>query len=274
MKKVLLILVLIVMLVSVCACNYIPSNKFMSNSQVKSLVKEYGTPQAELTINYQLNSTEYEIKIKYNLLLSQTPLAVIRFIQLAENGFYNGTVIDTYNSTNNYMILGRYSNKESAVSEGKKFFYQNKSDVTFKGEFKSNNYRQPANGYAQFKIFSLAMFHDSYKDEKTTNFDTANGTLILATANESLNSNNYAVFAEMVSVSYKIGDKSATVYEGKVPSDARNNLTSQTGTEAKTVYSDATDEMSTSVSMLKQLYTVHVKILGNNDWSKLPQIGR
>ena len=283
MKKVLVILVLVIMLFSVCACSYVPSTRFLSRSQVDSLVKKYGTPQAELTINYRLSSssTDYEIKITYDLLLSQAPLAVIRFIQLANDGAYDNTVIDTYDSTYHYMIIGRYIYKDSVVSENKKNWYVNNAlDTTFKGEFASNNYREPKDGYAQFKTanggFSLAMYHERYQDENTTNFDTANGAFILATRNESLNPNNYAVFAQMVSMSYKVGNAEPDVTT-RVNDTARANLEGFTSkTSQRKIYTDE-EETDTipSFSMMNQIVTIKVRILGDNvDWSKLPQIGR
>ena len=274
MKKVLVILVLVIMLVSICACSYVPSTRFISRSQVNSLVKEYGTPQAQLTINYTINNKDYEVVVTYNLLLGQTPLAVIRFIQLANEGYYNDTIIDTYNSTYNYMILGRYIYKESVVTESKMNYYVNNNlDVTFKGEFASNKYREPKDGYAQFNIFSLAMYHDESTSDNA-NFDTANGALILATSSKTLNSNNYAVFAEMVSMSYKSGDSDPTVTT-KVNSTALANLTSFTSrTSARKIYTDETEEKTIpSFSMMNQTVTIQVKILGDNDWSKLPRIG-
>ena len=276
MKKVLVILLLAVMLVSVCACSYVPSTRFLSRSQLNSLLKEYGTPQAELTIKYTINNDDYEIKVTYNLLLSQTPLAVIRFIQLANDGAYNDTVIDTFNSTYNYMIMGRYIYKDSVVSEGKKNWYVNNAlDVTFKGEFKSNGYSEPSGGYAQFKNFSLAMFHDESTAEDN-NFDTANGALILAVDSNTLNSNNYAVFAELASMTYSVNGGKPITRVGKVDSDICKILkgfTSKTG--IRTVYTDETEtDTIPSFTMMNQIVTIQVKILGDHDWSKLPRIGK
>ena len=270
MKKVLVFLVLAVMLVSVCACSYVPSTRFMSGSQVNALVKEYGNPQAEVTLSYTIDSKEHEIKMTYELLLSQTPLAVIRFIQLANDGFYDDTVIDTYHSSAPlYMILGRYTYKESKVNDGKMTFYVNNGlDVTFKGEFASNNYGEPKEGYAVAEAFSLAMYYDNPGSESSENFDKANGTLML-TLDNVLNSNNHAVFAHMISVSYDGGTA-----RNKMPNSAMENLKSFTSrTSERKIYTDETEETTIpSFSMMNKIVTVHVKILGDHDWSKLPQI--
>lgn len=285
MKKFLVVLVLVLVLVTTCACTYVPSTRFMSRSQVNSLVKEYGTPQAELTLSYELkdNGTtkKFEIKLTYDLLLSQAPMSVIRFIQLAESGAYDNTVIDTYNTSSNcyYMIMGRYLYEESALEEnaGKKNYYVNNAlDTTFKGEFASNKYKEPSNGYAQFSLFSLAMYHDNYVSEDETNFDTANGTLILAmSTTQTLNSNNYAVFATPVHMVYKVND--TVLHNGKgMDSDARTNLAGfTTKSSSKTIYTDKSEnDKLPSTTIVSQLVTLQVKILGDKDWSKLPKIGR
>ena len=275
LKKVLVFLVLAIMVVSICACSYVPSTRFMSRSQVNKLAKEYGTPQAELTINYTKDSVDYEIKITYDLLLSQAPLAVIRFIQLANEGIYDDSAIDTYNSSLNYMVMGRYLYKNSVKENGKTNWYVNNGlDGTFKGEFKSNNYGEPKEGYSEFKSFSLAMYHDEYTADDP-NFDTANGTLILALDKNTLSSSNYAVFAQMVSMSYKVG-VSDPIVNSKVNPNALAQLKGFTGkTSTRKIYTNETEEETiASFSMMSQIVTIKVKILGDYDWSKLPQIGR
>lgn len=278
MKKVLVVLMVALMLVSLCACTYVPSTRFMSRMQVNSLVKEYGTPQAELTLNYKVGGKEVEVKVVYNLLLSQAPLATIRFIQLVEDNFYDDAIIDTYNSTYRYMVMGRYAYREIVLNEGTEKektemrYFKNESDVTFKGEFKSNAYKEPKDGYSQFSIFSLAMYHsDATTDDN--NFDTANGTLILALANETLNSDNYAVFAEMANMSYKVGDGEFNKQSSKVSPDILTNLKSFTSRTSRPVYDDMTMETSTSISLMSTTVKLHVRMLGDFDWSKLPTIG-
>lgn len=273
MKKVLVVLMAALLLVSLCACTTVPSTRFMSRTQVNSLVKEYGTPQAEVTLNYKTGNNDIEVKIVYNLLLEQTPIAVTRFIQLANEGFYNDTLIDTYNSTYRYMIMGRYAYRQSELQEDKSLYFQNKSDVTFKGEFKSNKYSEPSKGYAQFSIFSLAMYHDDANSD-IENFDKASGTLILALANQTLNPDNYAVFAEMAYMTYKINDGEFKNQNSQVYPDVLSNLKSFTSKTSRNVYDDASEEHYTSISIMSTRVTLQVKILGDNDWSKLPTIGK
>lgn len=273
--KVLTVLMVALLLVSLCACSYVPSTRFMSRMQVNSLVKEYGTPQAVVTLNYEINSQKVEVKILYNLLLEKTPLATVRFIQLANEGFYDDTVIDTYNSTYKYMIMGRYAYRESELQENKMLYFRNESDVTFKGEFKSNAYDEPSDGYAQFSILSLAMYHDDATSD-IENFDKASGALIMAVANKTLNSDNYAVFAEMVSVTLQNNDADPITYDGKVPSQLFSNLTYFTSRSSRNVYDDMTEEHYSSISLMSTRVTIHVEILGGSGdyWSKLPSIGK
>lgn len=269
MKKVLVFLMLAVMLVSLCACSSVASDKFLARSQVNKLVKQYGTPQAELTLKYEVSGSKVEVVITYDLLLDQTPLAVIRFIQLANEGFYENSLIDTCNTTYRYVIMGRYARRASTVSSGDKY-YKNVSNVTFAGEFASNGYREPAKGYAQFSIFSLAMYHAESSDDQY--FNSADGTLIMATANDTLNSNNYAVFAVPVQYTITINEGNPTTYK-KAPTMLRDNLMSFTSKTSRTIYSNAEETSSTSVSIMSTNVLLSVKILGSYDWSALPTIG-
>lgn len=279
MKKVLISVVavlLVLMLCIVCACSYVPSTSFLSRSRVKSLVKTYGTPQAQVTITYKRGTDAREIKITYDLLLSQTPLAVIRFIQLANEEFYDDTIVDTFNSTNNYAVMGRYAAYPESEDSTTYKYYDKQLDRTFKGEFKSNDYKEPDGGYAQFANLSLAMFHEN----EGKYFDSANGTLIMALANadNTLNSNNYAVFATMRSLTLKINDEvigkeDRTTVPGTILDDFK-----ALSSKSTTIYKDQTEENgSFTKSILREVF-IKVEILDTNgrvnDWSKLPQIGR
>lgn len=272
MKKVLVFLMLAVMLVTLCACGNVSSDSFLSRSQVNRLVKQYGTPQAELTLKYEVSGSSVEVVITYDLLLEQAPLAVTRFIQLANEDFYENTLIDTYNSTYHYMIMGRYARRDSQVDTDTKKYYKNVSDVTFAGEFESNGYKEPANGYAEFSTFALAMYHAESSDDQY--FNSADGTLILATSSKTLNNKDYAVFAVPVQIAVKINDGEVSTYpQGKIPSTVVSNLTSFTSKTNRTIYSDSSESSSTSASIMSTNVLLSVKILGSYDWSALPTIG-
>ena len=273
MKKLLIVLLSVALLATLCACNYVPSTRFMSSAQVNALTKKYDKPQAELTLNYRTGSTDVEVKVVYDLLLSQTPIATVRFIQLVNDGFYESTFMDNYDSTNKYLTFGRYVYVQSKQNESKNVYLKNPMDVTFKGEFKSNGYRQPKEGYAQFSLLSLAMYHDAWTESNNT-FDSANGYLIMAMANQTLNSDNYAVFATVNSITVKYGDKEATSHSN-LPSDV-NSILTKTSKTSYTVYDDDSETNSTSVSLLSESnrVKVHIEILGDYDWSALPKIGQ
>lgn len=266
MKKALVALVMIALLVCLCACS-VPSNSFMSKAQVNSLLKRYPEPKAVVTLSYKAGNDEFDVSITYKLLLEQAPIAVTRFIQIAnkeENG-YNNTLVDTLNTSDKYMIMGRYEQKED-----NKYYNVRTADVNFAGEFKSNDYREPQGGYAEFKMFSLAMYHENDGEH----FNSANGTLILALSSEILlNSANYAVFAEFESISVSTNGGEAKSYS-KVPSIIRDHLMGFTTRTTYSIY-DANDENAGSVSaqIMSTKVTLNVEVFGSDDnWKKLPTI--
>ena len=263
MKKVLIAVVLIALLVSLCACS-VPSDSFMSKAQVNSLVKRYGEPKAELTLDYKVGNDELKVTVTYKLLLDKAPIAVTRFIQLANAGAYDDTVIDTLDTSLKYMVMGRYKKIDSKYND------MRTADVNFAGEFKSNDYREPKGGYTEFKIFSLAMYHE----DNGEHFNSANGTLILALAGEgkTLNSANYAVFAEFESMTVSINGGDPTTHT-KVSSSVQSNLMGFNTRAKQDVYDfNNPDASAKSVSMISNAPTLTVKILGEYDWSKLPTI--
>ena len=269
MKKVLTALLLVTLLFTLCACS-IPSDSFMSKSQVNSLVKKYGTPQAEVTLSYKTATgtaaQQVEVKVIYDLLLEQAPLAVTRFIQIANDGEYDGTVADINNADHNYIVLGRYKQFDK-----NKWYDMRSGGSTFAGEFKQNGYKEPKGGYPDFKMFSLAMYHVSDGEH----FNSSDGTLILSlSSTDTLNSANYAVFAHLSKISVKIDEGEFKEYRN-VPSFVHQNLSGFTvRSGARNVYDYHDDSKSAvSVNMLSTEITLTVKILGDYDWTKLPTIG-
>lgn len=279
MKKVLVALLLIVTLFTVCACSYVSPTSFLSDSQLRSITKAYGTDtlQAEVTLTYDKtdygDSKERVVKITYDLLLTQAPLAVIRFIQLANEGVYENTLIDEYNSSYYYMVMGRYAGIKEGESSSSYKYYDRRSDVTFAGEFKSNGYAKPAAGYAEFSSFALAMYHSNASDGSS--FNEANGTLILALDKVSLNPNNYAVFAQFKSLTYTLdGVVQGSADRTSIPDNIMTDLKSFSSTTSRTVLADEDDTKGTSIRMLSTRVFLSVKILGDYNWNKLPKIGK
>lgn len=270
MKKALVAIVLIALLFTLCACG-IPANSFMSKTKVNSLAKKIPNPQAVVTLSYTKGNDNFDVAITYDLLLEQAPIAVIRFIQIAsksENSYEN-TIVDTLNTSDKYLVMGRYEKRQD-----NKYFNVRTTDSTFIGEFKSNDYREPSNGYAEFKILSLAMFHE--KDSDGEHFNSADGTLIMSLANDiTLNSANYAVFAQWSSITVVTNGKTedAKTYTRNVPSLVQNHLMGFTSRTTQSIY-DASDDgaSSVSVSIVSSAPTLSVRILGVDDLKKLPTI--
>lgn len=272
-KKVLVALLMIAVLLTLCACT-VGSTSFLSKSKVNSLVKAYPNPQAELTLTYTSNSKTIEIKVTYDLLLDKAPLAVTRFVQIANEGGYDGTLVDSYNSTYKYVVMGRYGEKENADNKSQYYDFRSE-DPTFAGEFKQNKYKAPKGGYSEFELYSLAMFHENSGEK----FDTANGAFIMDLSNDKstkeeetgLNSANYAVFAKFATMTV-LTDGVVTLRETTSKnSQIYDKMTSLTGTTTRTVY-ELNGENSSSIKIVSDKITLTVKILGNYDWTKLPTI--
>ena len=265
MKKVLVALMMVAVLLGLCACG-VSSNSFMSKSQVNSIVKAYPNPQAVLTFKYVDNGKNVKIRVTYDLLIEQAPLAVTRFIQIASSGGYDGTFVDTYNSTYKYAVMGRYGQREG----DDKYYNFRSHDVTFAGEFKQNGYRAPKGGYAEFELYSLAMFHMNDGEE----FNSANGAFILDLSGEDwgLNSANYAVFAKFVSMTILTDDDVTTQPTTSKRPQLSDKLVKLGGTTSYTVY-DVNGEHATSIKFASQKVTIEVEVSGSGDnWSKLPTI--
>lgn len=277
MKKVLKLLAItmcVVLLVSLTACS-----GFMSASQVKKVVKEFGTPQAEMTLNFTTaKGQKFKYVIVYDLQLEKTPVTTINFINLVNDGFYNDAILESYNSSNNYFLAGRYTYRNDSDS-GKAKGAENVSGLTMVGEFETNNYPEPKGGYEQFSLFSLAMYHENNAES----VDSANGALILSTAsssseiNKPLNYANYAVFAKMVSIAIYEGDsETPVVYSAdKVNSLYLENLTKQTSTTSCSMTMADGDSKSITVLGTSNAprFVFSIKMLGDNiDWSKLPKV--
>ncbi len=276
MKKVLSVLVLamcIVMLLSFASCGM-----FMSASSVNKVVREFGTPQAQMTLSFTTSANnKFKYVITYDLLLEKTPITTINFINLVESGFYKDAIFESYNTTNNYYLAGRYTYKKDAES-GNSHGYENVSGITIPGEFKTNGYKEPKGGYEKFSMFSLAMYHDN----AGKSFDSADGTLIFSTASSastekvSLNYTNYAVFAKMVSIDiYEDDNETPRTYPGdKLNSLYWDNLIKLTSTTSCSMTKSNGDSSSVTVLGSGSIprFVFSIEMLGDKDWSKLPKV--
>ena len=234
MKKLLVIALCLVMLLTFSACS---GTQFLSQAKVNNIVKKYSDngklPQVEMTLSYKTskNSTPMQIKVVYELMLDKTPITVLSFINLLNEGRYNNVVIDSKSASQ--MGIGRftYTEKTSEDENSKptlgvakdRLYLFAKSTATFAGEFKNNNFKpygkvvEGDDGFTKFEMFSLAMYHDvanSKSDSKEQQaeyrraYNSADGRLILSLGTTNLNTaanyKDYAVFARPVSFSVSI----------------------------------------------------------------------
>ena len=260
MKKVLVALMMVVLLVSLCACS-VASGSFMSRAQANSLAKNFDGAQAQVTFKYTAGSDKIEITVTYNLLFDKAPIAATRFVQLAQGGKYENTVVDTLDTSYKYVVMGRYMVEEN------KYYDVTTDNVSFAGEFKQNGYRQPKDGYAEFGMYSLAMYHAMGAEY----FDAANGTLILALSAETLNSDNYAVFAEFDSMTVSVQNGRTRTYNTP-NSQLHDSLMSFTTRSTGTTIYDSNSSSSVTASVMSTKVYLSVQILGDYDFSKLPTI--
>lgn len=267
MKKILIIVMCVVLLVCLVSCN---GAGFMSASRVKKAVADFGTPQAEMTLEFTTNNKKMKYVITYDLLLDKTPITTINFINLVESGFYTNAIMDSYNSSQNYYTAGRFVYDKDAATDEK--IRDNESGKKFIGEFKTNNYSEPEGGYAQFSMFSLAMYHDG----KGESFNDGNGTLIFTTSESStLKASNYAVFAKVNKLEIYQGDDLLNTYEGgKISSMYLDQMTKLTGKPNMKVLNSANVARDVSILGLSgtPYFVFSIKMLGDKDWTKLPKV--
>ncbi len=224
MKKLLVIFMCLVMLVTFSACS---GTSFLSKSKVDRLVEKYGEPQMVMTLKYETptNKTPVTVKVTYDLLLDKTPMTVMNFIKLLADGRYDNLIIDEKNTSNHYFGIGRVRSAEDFSSHSLV-----ETDSTFIGEFKSNNFKpygkvtDDDDGYTKFDVFTLAMYHDNFstsiteedklQEEYKRAFNSADGRLILPYSKSTLSYQNYAVFAVPVSFEITFGEGEPQVYSG------------------------------------------------------------
>ncbi len=280
MKKVLIILLCAIMLLTFTACN---GNDFLSAGETKSLLKKVGgkNPQAQMTLSYQVGKDSSKqtvtLEIVYEILLDKTPITAVNFINAVQDGFYSDVLVHSNQSTYNYMIAGGYYKKDIVSTNDKgeevtttKFYQQ--SLPSFVGEIAGNGFAEPkgekvdGDSYTKFDVFSLAMYHA----DGANYFNSADGRLVISTSSQTkLSHLNYAVFAKMISIVVKVdGEQIST----DLPSWVLTTLDSSTSTTKRTIYDKDDVKQSAQVSILSPEITIDIKMLGDVDWSVLPTI--
>lgn len=270
--KFLAFIMCVTLLLSLTACG-----PFMSASEVKRAVKEFGTPQAQMTLSFGTSKgTKFKYVITYDLLLEKAPLTTINFINLVESDFYKNAIFERYDTANNYYLAGSYvyrKNDDSSNLRG----YENPSSISIPGEFKNNNYSEPNGGYEQFSLLSLAMYHD----DNVESFDSANGALIVSMASssseskKSLNYTNYTVFARMHSISIYVNDNDTPIYSGnEIGPIYLENMTKSSSTTSCSMTKSSGETSSVTIlgSSSVPRFIFSIEMLGDADWSKLPKV--
>ena len=283
-KKLAVIVLAVILVLTFTGCG---QATFMSNSDVKSLVNEYGTPQMQMTIEYERNSQVVKLVLTYDLLLEQAPITVVNFISLAQKGYYDaqtaedGTVTSQIfdariSASTNAWIAGRYTVAQKGTT--KTYAVASPLDYTIKGEFVQNNWTLPVaegetdeevtDGNAKIEFFSLAMYHENKVEE----FDSASAAFFLTTSSKQIeNYKNYAVFAHLVSAKVFVDNVEVLTSDGKIPSSVLDDFNSMTGTTSKTVTIDDEGTTETRSGILSNVIRiVEVKMLGDKDYSSLP----
>ena len=296
MKKLLVIALCLVMLFTFTACS---SYQFLSNSKVKSLVKKYSEngklPQVEMTLSYKTskNSTPMQIKVVYELLLDKTPISVISFINLLNEGRYDNIVVDS--KSTNHLSIGRFtymaptsddsSSDQRAVSgitpdkQEERLYLFAKNYGTFAGEFKNNNFKpygkaaEGDDGFTKFDMFSLAMYHDvansksNDKDQQAEYkraYNSADGRLMLSlgtTQNGDAPSyKDYAVFARPISFSVSIDGGEFSNPVAQLDAYLLNQIRS---VSSKTITISGTNYAPIQIDVSFQM------VAGNIDWANI-----
>ena len=134
------------------------------------------TDKPEVTITYNFNGTDY--KVEYELSRTGAPATVRHFIELADAGYYNGTVIHDYQNSGAFLYGGGYVIGDDGELEEKDYWSEvkkleengneftqtvytedNEPLYTVYGEFKANGVTPNTKSYKQNKAGTLVMYY-------------------------------------------------------------------------------------------------------------------
>ncbi len=285
-SKVLVVILAVMMLMTLTACD---SSTFLSDKQVASLVKEYGTPTMDVVLEYTIDDSTVTVTLSYDLQLETAPITVVNFINLVEDGYYNAVtedgvttshLIGTGFSTTNSLLAGKYTVIDSADEEvDTTYSLADKLDYTILGEFVSNGYVIPVakdetdeditDNNNTVELLSLAMYHGT----SPSTFDSANGQFTITTSSvNTINYQNYAVFAYLTNMKVEID--STLESNGAINSailDTIVNKLNKTSTEDVVYTDDAGVEHTDSVSLYTEgLRIVSISMTDGNNYDSLP----
>lgn len=294
-SKVLVVILAVMMLMTLTACD---SSDFLSDKQISNLVSEYGTPTMDVVLEYTLDDSVVTVTLSYELQLETTPITVVNFINLVESGYYDQTssteddvttttshLIGTGFSSTNALLAGKYTVTESSDEDvDNTYSMATTLDYTILGEFVSNGYvievdddeeDEDITDYNNtVELLSLAMYHGV----TSSTFDSANGQFLFTTSSvNTVNYQNYAVFAYLTNMKVEVTDEDGNVTvesDGQINSTVLNTIINEldsTSTE-DVVYTDDSDvEQTDSVSLYTEgLRIVSIAMTDSNDYSSLP----
>lgn len=135
------------------------------------------TNYPEVTITYEFNGKKYEVE--YILTRNGAPQTVRHFMELADAGYYDGTVIHDYNSNGLYLYGGGYTMDENGELEEKDYWTEVKAleekGATFtqtvftegdrtplytvRGEFSANGVKKNGKSYYHNQAGTLVMYY-------------------------------------------------------------------------------------------------------------------
>ncbi len=284
-SKVLVVILAVMMLMTLTACD---SSDFLSDKQVASLVSEYGTPTMDVVLEYTLDDSVVTVTLSYELQLETTPITVVNFISLVEDGYYDAVtegdettshLIGTGFSSTNSLLAGKYTVTQS-TDEDVDDTYSLASSLSYSilGEFVSNGYvievdedeeDEDITDYNNtVELLCLAMYHGT----TTSTFDDANGQFLIATSSvNTYNYQNYAVFAYLTNMKVEVDGELES--DGEVNSailDTIINELDSTSTEDVVYTDDSGVEQTDSVSLYTEgLRIVSISMTDSNDYSSL-----
>ena len=225
---------------------------------------ETSYPKAEITVSF--NGEDYTLK--YELARKLAPATVRHFIELADNNFYDGLCVHSYETSK--WITGGYKVTEAGDTEPEEIDYfaavkdfnltqsvwasqgnENPTDTVY-GEFSSNGYKVDGSGAWKQSYGSLSMFYtpknsedsvyvkryDGNEGYRTYEYNSATSLFYFYTgASGAAESSNYCTFA-------RLDDKSKDTFDDllKAVADyAEENYADEGFTEDKKLSANAGD---------------------------------
>lgn len=259
MKKVALLLAVIMAALTLVGC----SSGFMSDREMLKLTKN---PEVSVTLSYtDSDNIQKEFTLVYELHYEKAPITVTNFVNLVQEGFYNGSVISggsvssSPRETNSFYYISGGSYK---LAEGENKLDVLSKDYYIKGEFKANQWMVDDETPLKHELGNLVMSRTS----GVSGFDTASTAWYICMSTWAKNDGNYAVFGTLKSMSgkiYKTGENDEKVVDLEIP--AQTSMisvfyTDMMGLSTSSQSMKTTEEKSTTVKIPNITITVNMTV--------------